>query len=324
MENTNDNYLNNQYNQYHPDEDDLNQTSDEKQNQILFNEIIDDLIRKKTNKENEIKIQIEKNKKNLLEKFYSLSNASELINNTINIYQNNVEENNNIQNNITKINPEQLNQKDKENINNININNTNNNTTTKNNNIPNNINPNLIPDGQKEYDELREKYKNERNKKKSSIFKSEDLRISNTNSVHLKKEDFSPINPNIVNQETKNNILIIQKKLFGDSEANEETSKVENIDEIDDLEFDDLNIKDFKNDENSNLNTNKFMGKTSTSNVNLTNLDPNNINFDLSSNLKSEINENENNNFFPNEILVRDRAVEYCYFGINTKDINNK
>ena len=37
MENTNDNYLNNQYNQYHPDEDDLNQTSDEKQNQIMFN-----------------------------------------------------------------------------------------------------------------------------------------------------------------------------------------------------------------------------------------------------------------------------------------------
>ena len=325
MENLDNNYLNNQYNQYQPDEEDLIQTSDEKQNQILFNEIIDDLIRKKTNKENEIKNQIEKNKKNLLEKFYSLSNTSELINNTININnnnsqnQNNIEENNNnIQNNNIKTNAEQLNQKEKENINILN-----NNTITKNNNIPNNINPNLIPDGQKEYDEIREKYKNERNKKKSSIFKSEDLRISNTNSVHLKKEDFSPINPNIVNQENKNNILIIQKKLFGDSDVNEETSKVENIDEIDDLEFDDLNIKDFKNDENSNIN-NKNMGKTSTSNVNLTNLDTNNINFDLSSNFKSEINENENNNFFPNEILVRERAVEYCYFGTNTKDINNK
>jgi hypothetical protein len=115
------------------------------------------------------------------------------------------------------------------------------------------MNPNLIPDGQKEYDEIREKYKNERNKKKSSIFKSEDLRISNTNSVHLKKDDFSPINPNMVNQETKNNILIIQKKLFGDSEVNEETSKVENIDEIDDLDFDDINninINVFKIEDN--------------------------------------------------------------------------
>ena len=80
---SNDDFQCVQYNQYQPDEDDLIQTTDEKQNQILFNEIIDDLIRKKTSKENEIKNQIEKNKKTLLEKFYSLSNTSELINNTI-------------------------------------------------------------------------------------------------------------------------------------------------------------------------------------------------------------------------------------------------
>ena len=119
------------------------------------------------------------------------------------------------------------------------------------------MNP-LIQEEQKEYDELREKYKNERNKKKSSIFKSEDLHISNTNSVHLKKEDYSPINPNVINQETKNNILIIQKKLFGD---NEETSKVENIDEIDDLDFDDIDIKDFKSNNNISNNNNNIINK---------------------------------------------------------------
>lgn len=159
--------------------------------------------------------------------------------------------------------------------------------------------------------------------KKSSIFKSEDLRISNTNSVHLKKEDFSPINPNMVNQETKNNILIIQKKLFGDTEENEETSKVENIDEIDDLDLDEINIKDFKNEDNS-IN-NKNSGKISNSNINLTNLDTNNINFDLSSNLKSEINENgDNNYFFQNEILAEQRTVEYFYYGNMNKNNNDK
>ena len=65
-----------------------------------------------------LKIQIEKNKKNLLEKFYSLSSnqASQNINNE--------------QKNIVA--------------------------------IPTNVNP-LIQEEQKEYDELREKYKNERN-----------------------------------------------------------------------------------------------------------------------------------------------------------------
>ena len=321
MENIYDNYLNIENNVNQQEDEDIIQTSDERKSKIIFNEIIDDLIRKKTSKENELKNQIEKNKKNLLEKFYSLSNASEPINNIINTTS---QSKTNSQNQTPIINPtmnptqntdppSQFNPKDNIIINNIN----------KNNNIPNNINPNLLPDGQKEYDEIREKYKNERNKKKSSIFKSEDLRISNTNSVHLKKEDFSPINPNIVNQETKNNILIIQKKLFGDSEANEETSKVENIDEIDDLDFDDINIKEFKNEENPNINNNINLGKTSNSNINLTNLDTNNINFDLSSNLKSELNDNENN-FFPNEILVKENVIQYFYYGNNKKDLNNK
>ena len=353
MENINDNYSNFQNEQNQHETKDNLQINEERKSKIMFNEIIDDLIRKKISRENELKTQIEKNKKNLLEKFYSMSNEPEPMNKTININRKKDDDNNNNYNNInnqmdinnsdnynTAINdklnknvilvPNQLVQKEKDNknVNNINSNLNNNilinpNNNNKNQNIQNNMNQNLIPDGQKEYDEIREKYKNERNKKKSSIFKSEDLRISNTNSVHLKKEDFSPINPNMVNQETKNNILIIQKKLFGDTEENEETSKVENIDEIDDLDLDDINIKDFKNEDNS-IN-NKNSGKISNSNINLTNLDTNNINFDLSSNLKSEINENgDNNYFFQNEILAEQRTVEYFYYGSMNKNNNDK
>ena len=307
MENFYENYLKNENEQNIEENEDIIQENDEKKSKILFNEIIDDLIRKKTSKENMLKIQIEKNKKNLLEKFYSLSNTPPSP----------------IPNPQPNPQPQIQNKDQKKDI------------------IPNNINP-LIQEGQKEYDEMREKYKNERNKKKSSIFKSEDLHISNTNSVHLKKEDYSPINPNMVGQEAKNNILIIQKKLFGD---NEETSKVENIDEIDDLDFDDINIKDFKSNNNDNNNNNNDINenniinlnnendnnsnnnnnKMSNSNFNLTNLDTNNINFDLSSNIKSEImndnnlNENENN-FFQNEILKQIRAVEYTYFAVKKKN----
>ena len=307
MENFEEKYSKNENEQNQKENEDIYQENDEKKSKILFNEIIDDLIRKKTSKENMLKIQIEKNKKNLLEKFYSLSNI-----------QTSPPTNPQPQPNVQS--PLQLQNKDQ-----------------KNNAIPNNINP-LTQEGQKEYDEIREKYKNERNKKKSSIFKSEDLHVSNTNSVHLKKEDYSPINPNMVNQETKNNILIIQKKLFGD---NEETSKVENIDEIDDLNFDDIDIKDFKNNNNNNniINENNIINlnnendinanitnnnKMSNSNINLANLDTNNINFELSSNIKSEIT-NENNlneneiNYFPNEILQEIRAVEYTYFAIMKK-----
>ena len=217
MENFYENYLKNSNEQNFEEKEDITQENEEKKSKILFNEKINDLIRKKTSKENMLKIQIEKNKKNLLEKFYSLSNNQPSQNqNTQPVSQNQ----NKDQKNIVA--------------------------------IPTNVNP-LIQEEQKEYDEIREKYKNERNKKKSSIFKSEDLHISNTNSVHLKKEDYSPINPNMVNQETKNNILIIQKKLFGD---NEESSKVENIDEIDDLINQNTNVgtEDYKAPEVKNRN----------------------------------------------------------------------
>ena len=278
MENIYQNFLKNENEQKNPQNEEVIEINEEKKSKILFNEIIDDLIRKKTSKENMLKIQIEKNKKNLLEKFYSMSNM----------------------NNQNQIPNQQL-QK----------------------NIIPNSNNNIL-EGQKEYDEIREKYKNERNKKKSSIFKSEDLHISNTNSVHLKKEDFSPINPNMVNQETKNNILIIQKKLFGDSEINEESSKVENIDEIDDLDFDDIDIKDFKNNnnnkENNNENNNNIINKMSNSNFNITNMDTNNINFELSSN----INDNIEYNYFSKEILEKVKAIEYTYIAIKKNKKNEK
>ena len=310
MENFYENYLKNENEPNFQEKEEIPQENEEKKSKILFNEIIDDLIRKKASKDNMLKIQIEKNKKNLLEKFYSLSS-------------------NQTSQNINK---------DQKNI----------------VAIPTNVNNPLIQEEQKEYDELREKYKNERNKKKSSIFKSEDLHISNTNSVHLKKEDYSPINPNVINQETKNNILIIQKKLFGD---NEETSKVENIDEIDDLDFDDIDIKDFKSNNNNSNNNNNIINinnenendtinnninnnnkiSNSNSNINLANLDTNNINFELSSNIKSETNENNNDNndnnndnnniilneietnYFSNEILKEIRAVEFTFFGTKKK-----
>ena len=74
MENFEEKYSKNENEQKQKENEDIYQENDEKKSKILFNEIIDDLIRKKTSKENMLKIQIEKNKKNLLEKFYSLSN----------------------------------------------------------------------------------------------------------------------------------------------------------------------------------------------------------------------------------------------------------
>ena len=326
MENISNNFINIKMNKEGENDIWNEQENNKNQNLSMFNEIIDDLIRKKTSKENELKSQIEKNKKNLLEKFYSMTNSSlpkmtfenqvnksvekDILFNNNNINNNN----NNKENNDINLNPINSNFNYNQIIlpNNITNLNSSPNAKISANIIPNN-NKILTDDGQKEYDEIREKYKNERNKKKSSIFKSEDLRISNTSSVHLKKEDFSPINPGIVNIENKNNILIIQKKLFGE---NEETSKVENIDEIDDLDFEDINIKDFKEEDNKiSNNTNAI----SNNNPNGT-FDTNNINFDLSSNLKSEINEN----IFPNEILVKERALEYFYINKNNDKIINK
>ena len=64
MENFYENYLKNEKEQNFEENEEVIQENDEKKSKILFNEIIDDLIRKKTSKENMLKIQIEKNKKN--------------------------------------------------------------------------------------------------------------------------------------------------------------------------------------------------------------------------------------------------------------------
>ena len=320
MENLSNSSLNIKTNKEEENDTCNDQEDNKNQNISMFNEIIDDLIRKKTSKENELKSQIEKNKKNLLEKFYSMTNTSLPKMTHENQTNQSVEKDilfnngNSKDNNNTNLNPINSNFNDNQIISSNNITNLESSSNQKisTNIIPNNNKTSTDLD-QKEYDEIKEKYKNERNKKKSSIFKSEDLRISNTSSVHLKKEDFSPINPGIVNIENKNNILIIQKKLFGE---NEETSKVENIDEIDDLDFEDINIKDFKEEENKVSNNTNVI---SNNNQNGT-FDTNNINFDLSSNLKSEINEN----IFPNEILVKERALEYCYINQSNDKIINR
>ena len=44
---------------------------------------------------------------------------------------------------------------------------------------------------------MNEMYKKERDKKKFSIFKSQDLLIRNTDSVYLKNKEISPINSNV-------------------------------------------------------------------------------------------------------------------------------
>ena len=93
---------------------------------------------------------------------------------------------------------------------------------------------------------MKEMYKKERDKKKSSIFKSEDLLISNTDSVHLKNEEFSPINPN-VNDENKNNIIIIQKKLFENNDI--ESPPKQTIDELDTINFTSIDIKETDEDD---------------------------------------------------------------------------
>ena len=173
---------------------------DSVENQSLFNDIIIDLLKRKITKENSLKNQIELNKRQLLEKFYSIQQNSNKKESEINNNENN--KTNNFKEIIF-------------------------NTLNNNNNSIN------------KYEEMREMYKKERDKKKSSIFKSEDLLISNTDSVHLKNEEFSPINPN-VNDENKNNIIIIQKKLF----ENNDTEPKQTIDEIDTINFTSIDIKE--------------------------------------------------------------------------------
>ena len=177
----------------------------------------------------------------------------------------------------------------------------------QNNNIPK-FNAN-----QKEYDELKEKYKNERNKKKSSIFKSEDLHISNTDIVHIKKEDYSPINPNVVDIENKNNIFIIQKKLFEDNDNNEEgeendgKEKIEDIDEIE-LDFSEINNNKYEESKivYSNYKNNTFESKKNT---------------EISENKKNK-NVNESLNYFTNDMLEEKREIDLCFL-INNKDNKN-
>ena len=244
----------------------LEESINQNKNEEILRDIVDNFLQKKLSKENELKSQIERNKKNILEKFYSLSN-------------------NNFMN------------QDKENE----IKDSEYNFSEQKNNIPE------INQGQKEYEEIKEKYKNERNKKKSSIFKSEDLRISNTNIVHIKKDDYSPINPNVVDIENKNNIIIIQKKLFGENEDNDElegmgTGKIEDIDEIE-LDFSEINNNKYEESEIIYNNTNKSNNNNKNTN---TNSEKNKEN-------KNHIDEEINSNFFKNEILLKKREIDLCF-----------
>lgn len=187
----------------------------------------DDLMKRKSEKEMVLKKQIEINKKSLLDKFFnnnlSTSNNSiqhEKETNTNNeqnkekdqllptIYEFNITENSKIEYDETRA------------ISSANDNNMNNNSN---------------------YISLKEKYKNERNKKKSSIFKSEDLRVSKTDGLNLKQSDildnkkenfYSPINADNINI-NQNNIVIIQKKLFESSnELNDYGSNSSNTSEM--------------------------------------------------------------------------------------------
>ena len=184
------------------------------ENQSLFNDIIVDLLKRKITKENSLKNQIETNKRQLLEKFYSIDTNSNKNESEIH-KSNNIKSDNNNENNFNF----------KEAIFNA-IKNT--------------------TSSQNKYEEMKEMYKKERDKKKSSIFKSEDLLISNTDSVHLKNEEFSPINPN-VNDENKNNIIIIQKKLFENNDI--ESPPKQTIDELDTINFTSIDIKETDEDD---------------------------------------------------------------------------
>ena len=184
------------------------------ENQSLFNDIIVDLLKRKITKENSLKNQIETNKRQLLEKFYSIETNSNKNESEIH-KSNNIKSDNNNENNFNF----------KEAIFNA-IKNT--------------------TSSQNKYEEMKEMYKKERDKKKSSIFKSEDLLISNTDSVHLKNEEFSPINPN-VNDENKNNIIIIQKKLFENNDI--ESPPKQTIDELDTINFTSIDIKETDEDD---------------------------------------------------------------------------
>ena len=267
---------NNTFNNTSNTEINLELSTNQNQNEVLLKDIVENFLQKKISKENEHKYQIKQNKKNILEKFYSMTNI------------------------------DYLNQQSKNKIQEaeFNFNNQNNNN--------NNNNANQMDD----YDEIREKYKIERNKKKSSIFKSEDLHISNTNVVHINKnEDYSPINPNVVDIENKNNIFIIQKKLFGDNDINND-GDVEKIEDIDEIELDFSEINNNKYEESQILSSNNKNIIEAEKTIEKKNIDNNNI--------ITNVDTNNNNNYFSNDILVRKKEIDLCFTRdkINFKKVN--
>ena len=271
---------NNTFNNSSNTEINLELSTNQNQNEVILKDIVENFLQKKISKENEHKYQIKQNKKNILEKFYSMTNID---------YIN--------QQNKNKLQEAEFN-----------FNNQNNNNS-KNNNDANQVD---------DYDEIREKYKIERNKKKSSIFKSEDLHISNTNIVHInnKNEDYSPINPNVVDIENKNNIFIIQKKLFGDNDNNND-GDVEKIEDIDEIELDFSEINNNKYEESQILSSNNKNNNEDEKNVEKKRNDNNNIitNIDI----------NNNNNYFSNDILVEKKEIDLCFTSnnkINFKKVN--
>ena len=193
----------------------------------------DDLIKRKYEKDKIIKKQIEANKKSLLERFFNkantLSPTSTAPNSTIPSNSNNFDSANpndkeSILPTIYEYSITETSKFEYDETRAVN----------NDNNASNNLN----------YLQMREKYKNERNKKKSSIFKSEDLRISQTESLNLKQSDnnsnaianddnlYSPINENNILQ-NQENIFLIQKKLFeNESNANIESQDIFDINNI--------------------------------------------------------------------------------------------
>ena len=269
---------NNTFNNTSNTEINLELSTNQNQNEVLLKDIVENFLQKKISKENEHKYQIKQNKKNILEKFYSMTNI------------------------------DYLNQQSKNKIQEAEFN-----FNNQNNNNNNNNNANQMDD----YDEIREKYKIERNKKKSSIFKSEDLHISNTNVVHINKnEDYSPINPNVVDIENKNNIFIIQKKLFGDNDINND-GDVEKIEDIDEIELDFSEINNNKYEESQILSSNNKNIIEAEKTIEKKNIDNNNI-------ITNE-DTNNNNNYFSNDILVRKKEIDLCFTRdnkINFKKVN--
>ena len=223
----------------------------------------DDLIKRKYEKDKIIKKQIEANKKNLLERFFNkantLSPTSTAPNSTIPSNSNNFDSANPNEKesilptiyeySITETSKFEYDE-------------------TKAVSNDNNTNSNL------NYLQMREKYKNERNKKKSSIFKSEDLRISQTESLNLKQSDnnsnaignednlYSPINENNILQ-NQENIFLIQKKLFeNESNAYIESQDIFDINNIcikdDDKEKSEIMLQS-NIDDNVNVNINMYV-----------------------------------------------------------------